>query len=547
MSFNVQTAKELAITEGDVRTIHDADGNQLWGRLAYSTTYDGDTTQQTYTGYQLLQKDGLATPITDTDYWNPVNANLSFTPLSNNWVRITSAENTTAKNMFMKYAAFEWLASTTYTIILEVKNAPNVGNIVLSQPQNAADPFQSVTGASYINFSGDDTTVVFSGVTKDTISSLALRMFFGSTFSNTSVDLRLTIIAGDHTSNYQNYCGDNYEPYVGGTPAPNPDYPQAVNVVTGTQTVSISDGVNSQDFTVGLTSKNLWDTTPYKEGYYIGPNGNESAGVGTCIYGNIETSPNTTYTISLRNLSDYATVRAHAYDENGNWIEQIDFMTLSTNEKKSMTFTTPANTKYLRWSFWEISMTSDAQLELGSTATPYTPFYNYELAKIGTYQDYIYKSGSDWYVHKETGKVVLDGTETWTWNQYNVGNPKYARTTDYTISSQLAVNVKCTHFASINSTESIVLAQNSIRIQTNQIDFDFTISTQPADLAGVLSWLSSNQPKVYYALATATDTQITDSTLIGQLNAIHEWLTRYGYNATVSGNLPLVINQTNLA
>ena len=61
------------------------------------------------------------------------------------------------------------------------------------------------------------------------------------------------------------------------------------------------------------------------------------------------------------------------------------------------------------------------------------------------------------------------------------------------------------------------------------------------------TWFSNNNTIFYYVLATATDTQITDSTLIGQLNAIHEWLTRYGYNATVSGNLPLVINQTNLA
>ena len=43
--MDMQNVKDLAITEGDVRTIHDSNGNLLWGRLAYDTKYAGDTEQ----------------------------------------------------------------------------------------------------------------------------------------------------------------------------------------------------------------------------------------------------------------------------------------------------------------------------------------------------------------------------------------------------------------------------------------------------------------------------------------------------------------------
>ena len=56
-----------------------------------------------------------------------------------------------------------------------------------------------------------------------------------------------------------------YEPYVGGVPSPNPDYPQDVNVVTGTQTITLSDGTVNQDYTVGLGSIELCKIGNYQD------------------------------------------------------------------------------------------------------------------------------------------------------------------------------------------------------------------------------------------------------------------------------------------
>lgn len=56
-----------------------------------------------------------------------------------------------------------------------------------------------------------------------------------------------------------------FEPYVGGIPSPNPDYPQDINVVTGTQTVTLGDGVNSRTQTVRLGSLELVKIGNYQD------------------------------------------------------------------------------------------------------------------------------------------------------------------------------------------------------------------------------------------------------------------------------------------
>lgn len=64
-----------------------------------------------------------------------------------------------------------------------------------------------------------------------------------------------------------------YEPYTGGITSPNPDYPQTIEVVTGEQTISISDGTNSTDYTVDLSSIELCKIGNYQDYIYQGSDG----------------------------------------------------------------------------------------------------------------------------------------------------------------------------------------------------------------------------------------------------------------------------------
>lgn len=163
-----------------------------------------------------------------------------------------------------------------------------------------------------------------------------------------------------------------------------------------------------------------------------------------------------------------------------------------------------------------------------------------ELCKIGTYQDYIYKSGDDWYLHKETVKEVFDGTEEWNYGEISTF---YRGTHVYSGWMPNQQNFYNDHF----SAGSTSTTPNVCGIGGSQVFMSMDASLGVTTKADWLTWLSNNNVTMYVILATPTDTQITDTTLITQLNSIHQFLTRYGYTGTVSGSLPLVINQTTLS
>ena len=215
---------------------------------------------------------------------------------------------------------------------------------------------------------------------------------YATSISNTTTFSNIQIEAGSTAT--------SYEPYVGGVPSPNPDYPQAIQTVTGEQTVSI-------------------------------------------------------------NGSDYS-------------------------------------------------------IDLGSI----------ELCKLGDYQDYIYKDGSDWKVHKSLHKSSIDGT-TGTWsnpstNRFNLdgaiaGYKKQNGLTgfcnDYAVLAQTSNNSDFNTLANNYGYAINFGSQTSNNIRFKNINC--------ATTDDIKTELSDSPITIYYALATPTDTTITDQTLIAQLEAVH--------------------------
>lgn len=323
-NFSMQNVKDLEIPEGDVRTIHDSNGKQLWGKVAYDTKYAGDATQASYTGKNIFkavsraETSGILTTVnTDNSVTVSGKATASGVSLTASFYLPTTLE-----------------AGTTFTL-----------------------SFKNPAPCTIRVFCGGVWATVTAGNTSATSASTTTSggyLYMGAIMTNgTEYNFNLDDIQVEVGS-----TATSFEPYVGGTPAPSPDYPQAINVVKGSQTITLTDGVVSDDFTVNLGS--------------------------------------------------------------------------------------------------------------------------IELAKIGTYQDYIYKSSGNWYVHKATQTIASYNGET--------------------------------------------------------------VTTEYMSTTGQLTTGAT----VYYALATPTDTLVTDSTLISQLEAIHSWLTRYGYQYSVVGSLPIIILQTNL-
>ena len=421
----------------------------------------------------------------------------------------------------------------------------------------------------------------------------------------------------------------------------------------------------SQDYEIDLHSKNLFDkdSQNLKQGYILNDNGEEIASViSQYSQGFTSVNPNTTYTLSGTLASSTNGFRLYLYDENKNFLSRSGLVGLNSIP---YTFTTDSDTYYLRFQTGiEVYNGDTVQLEEGSTATDYEPYYNYELCKIGDNQDYIYKTsgknlfdiqataissnatknvndnsltitatssnansyicytinnikknttynisynavadniaccmirgyktdntyttlldftsgttlnasftteidtdnlkiflyasrnitsgttgnkttysqiqleegsatdyepfGTDWYVKKEIGKVVLDGSESWTFGHDNTSTGYayfYTSTYDSLIKQEAsATNHLCNRLTPVNQIytnyndngNNIATGQSS----SNKLRIAINTANSVIELT---SWLSTHNLIVYYALATPTYETITNETLISQLESI---------------------------
>lgn len=240
----------------------------------------------------------------------------------------------------------------------------------------------------------------------------------------------------------------------------------------------------------------------------------------------IKCEPNTTYTVQKENTGTnnrfalFTTATAPAAGV-------IALNLVGTNGAEdnhaNYSITTPANAKYLGVFFAQPTglstptspeIMATIQIEKGSTATTYAPYFTpIELCKIGTYQDYIYKSGEDWYVKKYVGKFVFNGTETWERNVY-AGKYYFTRYV-YIVGQQYGWS---NYFGIL--TVGGPLTSNVNVIRTGQGRIDLIMDGSELSLDDFKSWLSSHNTSYYYYLDTPTDTQITNSALIAQLEAL---------------------------
>lgn len=577
----------------------------------------------------------------------------------------TSQQTYTGKNLFNINITPNWIgADTTYSVsgnTLHVEGNWFVG--ILTPVEANTDYYVSATRK---NLSGGNQTgyiSVYGGKNTDMIA--AFQTSNGTFNSGNRTSVYLVFYADSGTEgNYADFeniqlekgtTGTDYEPYVGGTASPNPDYPQDVKVVTGEQTVKVTGknfwggdnplvqtgattypiNLPAGTYTISATSitttgeeHNFRMALYYSDGTYVAGNLNDtryylqltatqavtsmgiysqssypsSQGVTTTFTNFMINSSSTVgnYKLNLgKNLFDKATATVLSgainsdltYTSGGNArtvfipcepntkysASKIDRGSRSrlgsctgridtdggsltyytqtyndVNSRRIVELTTGPNDKYLYFTFGQTSdaatiqdLVDSIQIEVGD-ATPYAPYFTpIELCKIGTYQDYIYKSGSDWYVHKAIKKVVLDGTTGY----YGV-NTDSTNTTrvvaQNTISDAPAVVPIVLPVSDYFIGKSMwSVDEDGVYATGNDIVFRGEKTTIGTTSDAVKAWLLAHTPAIYYVLATATDTQITDTDLIAQLNALDSAIlpTPEAF-VTVSGNLPAPIQFT---
>ena len=198
-----------------------------------------------------------------------------------------------------------------------------------------------------------------------------------------------------------------YEPYTGGKPSPNPDYPQKISSINGASLKLIGKNLYNNEYTnnivsnEGIITSNLnWNMSDY-----------------------IEVEPNKSYTFSHNdeNSTGQSLIIAE-FDENKNFIKRNSQGNYNYETYEPYTIITNSNTKFIILNYNNTYNNSLFQLEKGSQVTTYEPYkvqtipVNLQgniLAKVGDYADelQVYSNG-DVKIVKKTGEILLNGTES---------------------------------------------------------------------------------------------------------------------------------------
>lgn len=475
--------------------------NTVNGNSIYNLQLKGDTSQQTYSGKNLLpppddystNESGLIITCSNGEY------TLSGTPTANSPL----TQHTLKESYTIKSGDYLHLNNdfTSWQMQFAL-----VGDIVYAHPSPM--PLNNIVSlADYVG---------------ETITAIRFHWNANNNFTGT---MKPMILNGVSTQTA-------FEPYVGGTASPNPSYPQTVNTVTGRQVVTISDGGSqSQSYEVNLGKNLLNNSSPTitgsgvtwtptsTGGTYTAPS--TTWGDGVQWRPNLVVGQSYTFQVTIPSalVSNFWTT-IHSYTDSTYSTVKTEFLAA---EGSSITKTFTPDSPYIRIRIVNRATVSNAditnlQLELGSTATTFAAYFTpIELCKIGTYQDYIYKSGSDWYIHKATGKVVFDGTENWDYGQL-AGCYSLLKTALQGLDLPAAsINYAVTTFTPTSSTP-VEIGKSYAGGGYFNVNYDGTSTT--AGLANFKTWLSSNNSFLYGPLATATDTQITNAALIAQLEAL---------------------------
>lgn len=190
--------------------IEDADAHPINVNTIY-----GETSQETYTGKNLLQ---LFTPRSETK--NGVTC--SFTEDGT----ITLNGTATANADFTMYYALQTEANQSYTFNQIYISGSATGSVGTYNE----DGEHSWKGWDIVRNISSNYKITNAYTTTMNCTTRPIRVFNGVTYSNLKFKLQFT---KGSSADY------NYEKYVGGIPSPNPDYPQDVNTVKGSNNLKI--------------------------------------------------------------------------------------------------------------------------------------------------------------------------------------------------------------------------------------------------------------------------------------------------------------------
>lgn len=331
---------------------------------------------------------------------------------------------------------------------------------------------------------------------------------------------------------------------------PTPDTPIPVNVVTGDNTIKVvgKNLIDIENATVQMIS----GTSSYEKGnnYLKASGSTDWQGLsvkhhfkqGTYYYKHY-TSLDTLNTDS----DGIGTFRINKNDINGKLIFNQNTSINVINRINSASFTIPEEGDYIFIyrcgnATRRERIVNIKNIILSKTDETYEPYQSQtypinlgsmELCKIGDYQDRIYKDNGKWYLEKKIGKTVFNGSEKWNLDTNKTITQVFGSV--YPLTNKLENNDSSfnNYFILNNPGDTEKLAYGGTG---KNVLFLAINKTTASTLSELKTWLSTHNVIVYYVLNTPTTTEITDTTLIEQLDNLEK---AYSYDTQTN------ISQTN--
>lgn len=470
--------------------LEDSDNGKIQDMFIY-----GRSEQKQYKGYNLLE----ITFESATDNYNVTHTN-------NGDGSITESGGTTTLATVNKLGEIDVVEGTTYYI------AANASGIV--------------TGSCVISLRKQDGTIVKNIAANDSIVAEATeKLNVMSRYQSPDTVTMRPMITKEQSA--------SYEPYVGGIPSPNPDYPQEIR--------------NVLNPSVMICGKNLIQCEDGKE-YKLSDTTNNFIGVMVNYSGKINTQKGKKYTISFEyETSNPGIFCLNAFQKviTGNLLAK-DNNIKSGKNKIAVTFVAEGIIKK-GWLYIQLRRTiqdklfeitiRNIQIEEGEECTEYEPYkeqeasFPYKLNAIpvssgGNITIYGQQYISDYIdveskkLIKMTDSIILKGTENWK-KSTSTDSDKFTWTTkDTTAMKRFGY---CTHFGVVNGyTNTIGKIYRNEYSGTVQIVINFGVYGKTT-LEDFKNWLSNNNVTLTYVRNDKSEINLTDK----EINSFKNMQTYY--------------------
>ena len=447
----------------------------------------------------------------------------------------------TGSDYLIQYGKLNIQPATDYVLYLDIKE-----NTMTNDFKLITSGFLAKTSGDVLLSAGQTGIYTFPLLSKSAVTTYDMWLY-----CNSAGTLKTKIMIKKGTTAEE----DDYEPYTNEIASPAPSYPQTIHSTTGDNEFKImNSNLAKEEFDAMLTLQGSGD--------------NRTVVSATAKMGQIvKVNPFTTYVIkgNFSTLADN-NIRIAMFDEKP---EVGSISTKFIYGSTGLIFSTDTNTEYLLLTNANTIDTVVTNLLLWEEEIHYGKDYiahqeyslpltlgNSEYCAIGDddnefYEDEFYlATNSDtgltagkWYLKKNVGKVILNGTENWIASGSQPINGLKVYLSIQNLGTTGDNMFICNMLTPISQNEYLNASKQGLFIGTSNI-FNVCLLNTTMTLSDWKTLLGTTNMITYYGLATP-EYILLNNTLQSQLNEIYNWATSYQEQTNIyqeNDDLPVIMD-----